>query len=201
MKQYFKTTKVHHCFNQELNEPQPKKCKCRKLISREFAANLVADGVADWVIKYPEGVASYDIILKGIAGKTPRAQTVESAHMERYVDQIWNIGIAGFCDPEVLMHLEMYHDIEMTERLKLFRNVGMELVQMKKESDECGILKGAAGQVLHDKIIDEAETLKSVSSVDDPFRGRAWFMPIGASDQRTVVGHDVEIGKEKLDKR
>lgn len=200
MKQYFKTTKVHHCFNQEMNEPQPKTCKCRKFISREFASDLVANGIADWVIKFPEGVSSYDIILKGIAGKTPRAQTIEKAHVERYVDQIWNRGIAAFEDPELLMHLEMYHDIEMVERLKLFRNVGLELVAMKTASDDQGNLKGAAGHVLHDKIVAEADVLKLANAVDDPFLGESWFMPIGAGDQRTVVGKDVPVGQEKLDK-
>ena len=200
VKQYFKTTKVHHCFNQELNEPQPKKCKCRKFISRDFAAGLVADGVADWVIIYPQGVSSFDIILKGIAGKTPRAQTIEKAHIQRYIDQIWNIGIEAFEDPEVLAHLEMYHDIEMVERLKLFRTVGLELVAMKQASDDLGMLKGEAGRVLHDKIIWEADMLKDATHVDDPFLGESWFMPIGAGDQRTVVGRDVPIGEEKLDK-
>lgn len=210
MKQYFKTTKVHHCFNQEMNiengpvvperDLQPKKCKCRKFISREFAADLVADGAADWVIKYPEGTPTFDIVLKGIVGKTPRAQTIEKAHIERYIDQIWNLGITAFEEPEVLAHLEMYHDIEMTERLKLFRNIGFELVAMKTASDDQGDLKGEAGHVLHNKIISEADTLKIANAIDDPFIGEAIFMPIGAGDQRTVVGKDVLIGEEKLDK-
>jgi hypothetical protein len=200
MKQYFKTTKVHHCFNQELNEPQPKKCKCRKFISREFAAGLVSDGVADWIIIYPQGVSSFDIILKGIAGKTPRAQTIEKAHIQRYIDQIWNIGIEAFEDPEVLAHLEMYHDIEMVERLKLFRTIGLDLVAIKTMSDDQGNLKGDAGRVLHNKIIADADKLKLANAVDDPFLGESWFMPIGAGDQRTVVGKNVPIGEEKLDK-
>ena len=200
MRHFFKTTKVHYCYSQELNEPQPKICKCRKFISREEATDHVANGIADWIVKYPEGISTYDIILKGIAGKTPRSQTIEKAHIERYVDQIWNLGIAAFEDPEVLAHLDMYHDIEMIERLKLFRNIGLDLVAMKTASDDQGNLKGEAGRVLHDKIISEADTLKLASAIDDPFAGEAIFMAIGSGDSRTVVGRDVPIGEEKLDK-
>jgi hypothetical protein len=193
LRQFFKTSKVHHCFDQELGNPQPVKCKCRKFISKEFASELVANGTAEWLTVYPEGVSSYDIVLKGITGKTPRAQTIEKAHIERYM------GISGDFDPETMTRLEVYHDIEMENRLKLFRNVGLELLQLKQFSDTHGTVVGAAGQVLSDKIIADADKLKLDSAVDDPFIGEALFMPIGAGDQRTVVGRDVEIGKEKLD--
>lgn len=195
MRQFFKTSKVHHCFSQELGIPQPKKCKCRKFVSKEFATNLVVDGIADWLIVYPAGVPSYDIVLKGIAGKTPRAQTIESAHIERY------LGISGDPDdPEIMERIEVYHDIEMENRLKLFRTVGLDLLQMKRQSDEFGNVIGAAGKVLSDKIITESDELKLNNAIDDPFVGEALFMPIGAGDQRTVVGRDVPIGEEKLDK-
>ncbi len=104
MRQFFKTIKVHHCYNFEACEPKPKTCKCRKFIAKSFAEDLVADGVADWVISYPIGTTIYDaIILKGIAGKTPRAQTIEKAHIERY------IGISGDPDnPEDQSQIKRY---------------------------------------------------------------------------------------------
>jgi hypothetical protein len=198
MRAFFKTTKVHHCFSQELNEPQPKKCKCRKFISKEFAGQLVQDGVADWIIKYPEGISTHDIIMKGIVGKTPRAQTIEKAHMQRYIDGVWNLGNEAFDDPEVMQRLEAYHDIEMVERLKLFHNVGMDLVSKKNESDGFGTLTGAAGKVLNDKFMAEVDQLKFKNYPSDHYIGRAVLMAIG-SDQRSTVGRDVEIGEEKLD--
>ena len=131
MRAFFKTTKVHYCFHQEIGDPQPKKCKCRKFISKEFAEGLVADGIADWLVKFPEGVNTTDIVLRNIVSKTPRAQTIEKAHIERFIDQI---GDLEFDDPEVTMLFDIYHDLEMESRLKLF-SVGKDLMKLKVSSD------------------------------------------------------------------
>ena len=201
MRQFFKTTKVHYCFHQELGDPQPKKCKCRKFISKEFAEGLIADGVADWLITFPAGTPSTDIVMRNIASKTPRAQTIESAHIERYIDQIWNIGNADFDDPEVLAHLDRYHDLEMESRLKLFGVVGLGLVNLKNSSDGYGDLSGEAGQVLVEKLVAEADEMKLSIAQNDTWIGRSVFMPLGG-DQRTVGGVGVFVNKEdmRLDK-
>ena len=200
MRQYFKTCKVHHCFSQELSEPKPEKCRCRKFISKEFAAQLVADGVADYLIKYPEGIPAYDVVLKGRAGKTPRTPTLEKAHIERFVDYTWSPDINDDeNDVEISARFDEYQRIVIESRLKLFGSIGCDLIEHKKFSDTHGVLEGESGRVLADKIVQQADDMKKSVAIDDPFVGHAIFNPIGG-DQRTCIGKDVPVDEKKLDK-
>lgn len=198
MRAFFKTCKVHHCFSQELFEPRPSRCRCRKMISREFAAKLVADGVGDWLVVYPSGNATTDIVLKGRAGKTPRAQTIEKAHMERYAERLYS-QVPDMDDPEVMQLFEIYHDIEIESRLKLFKDIGLELVSHKHFSDGHGHIVGEAARVLVTKIIAQADAMKISAAIDDPFRGEAIFNSVG-KDQRTCIGKNVSKDEIVLDK-
>lgn len=45
-----RTSRVHHCFHQELGEPRPAKCRCRELIDLAEATSRVKDGVAQWIV-------------------------------------------------------------------------------------------------------------------------------------------------------
>lgn len=47
----FKTkSRTHWCYSQELGEPKPKRCSCRKYIDLAEATILVNSGMAQWVI-------------------------------------------------------------------------------------------------------------------------------------------------------
>lgn len=45
-----KVSRVHHCFAQELCEPRPKRCNCRKLVRREYAEAMVSNSEAQRII-------------------------------------------------------------------------------------------------------------------------------------------------------
>lgn len=190
---FFKTCKVHSCFNQEMNEPQPKICKCRKLITKDMAQKLVDDGIAQWLTDYSGEVPipSWNLVLCGRVGKTPRAHTIERAHMERYTERMYN---PNFDNSESQELLNQYHDIEMEVRLKLFGGIGSDLLRLKKDSDTYGSVEGIAGRVLVDKIMAEVDSIKWTAAKDDLYQGRAIFISLG-NDQRTVGG----VGKT-LDK-
>lgn len=203
MRQFFKTTKLHHCFAQDKGERLPDKCRCRRFISIEFARQLVADGIADWLVDFLTATQTKDIVLSGKVGKTPRAKTVEKADIERYVDAIWRQknGMESFeGDDEVLALYDRYHDSDIEVRCELFKGIGMELLAHKQFSDTHGNIAGIAARVLADKLIDQADAMKLSVAVDDPYVGLALFMPLGG-DQRTCVGVDVEKSEIKLDTR
>jgi hypothetical protein len=78
---------VHSCFSQECGDPCPNKCRCRKLVSYEEARYLVKIGEASWMLDYnPYTKKVYEMpdeIICERTAKTPRSNTLESAHMER----------------------------------------------------------------------------------------------------------------------
>lgn len=45
-----KTSRVHHCFAQELCEPRPATCRCRKLITLADATEMIKAGTAQWIV-------------------------------------------------------------------------------------------------------------------------------------------------------
>lgn len=213
MSRYLKTSVVHSCFSQDLNERKPKRCKCRKFVSQETAHKLVTNGTADWLVDYTTDppALTWHVVLTNRAKKTPRSKTIEKADIERYIerevieaDKKWLLGDKYQEDlAEVMQLFNVYHDIEIEERLKLFNSsISPELIQLKKHSDNCRELTGDSGKVLADKVHEESDKLKSTVIIDDPWAGRAIFISIGGTDQRTKhgLGKYVEMGKERLDK-
>lgn len=212
MSRYFKTSTVHSCFSQELNERKPRKCKCRRYVSHEKAIEMVNTGEANWLIDYSLNIPipTWHIVLYGRVNKTPRSHTLERAHIERYLERqayyqdlewIFNehIDAEKRAKAESVSLWDEYHSIEIEERLKLFYKSGPELLKLKKLSDSQGVLTGGTGKVLSDKLVDEANKIKQSNIIDDPFVGEAIFMPIGAGDSRTEGGVGVTKIK-KLDK-
>lgn len=138
----FRTSLVHSCFSIELSEPQPRNCRCRKLVTRQQAVELVNQGAADWIIDYSGGVPipTWNICYRGRVGKTPRAHTLETCNpvraprafgqIERGIDFKMNhdegqmarqMDAAVMGDHEQMELFEFYHDLEMESRYRLFR--------------------------------------------------------------------------------
>lgn len=198
----FRTSLVHSCHAADKNEKRPEKCKCRKLVTREIAVEMVNHGEADWLINYKGEVPipTWDVVYKGITGKTPRSHTLEKAHLERGVErrqslanQTWmsdegamakNMDAAVMGDTEQAELFELYHDLEIQERYLLFRGCAKPLVELKKFSDTFGTVEGAEGKYVNDIIESGANKLKAEYVIDDPFEGRTLFPLIGW-DQRT----------------
>lgn len=208
MRVIFRTTLVHSCYSPEvmpdLLKAAPKKCKCRKLITKEQAEEWVSHGEADWVIRY-EGnkpVKTWNIVLLGRKTKTPRGQTLEKAHLERGVERREQLAEALWLSDEGQMAkdieaaamggeqaelFELYHDLEMEERYHIFKGCGAQLRDLKKFSDTLGTVEGADGKCVSDVIVEQSNKLKLDAAVDDPFEGRPVLAQIGC-DQRTVNG-------------
>lgn len=205
MRQFFKTVKVHSCYSQDsfednwngfpvetkiesLDKLRPKKCRCKWWVSTQVATQLVADGVASWEIKFEGGFQTYgnDIVLSGRAGKTPRAQTIEKAHMERYTERLYHTQVFYGDDnsEEVMERDDIYHDIEIEARIKFFHMVGQDLWLVKKYSDMQGDLTGEEGRNLSNYIVQQADEMKFGVAKEDQFVGRAIFNSLGY-DQRT----------------
>lgn len=63
----------HSCFSQHLNEPKPKRCRCRKKLTLADATKQVEKGVAQWVVlsqttakvKETCHICANDILKKG----------------------------------------------------------------------------------------------------------------------------------------
>jgi hypothetical protein len=158
-----------------------------------MASDLVKDGIANWMLDYSGEVPipTWNIVISGRVGKTPRAKTIEKADLERYTERMYN---PNFDSTESQELINQYHDIEMETRLSLFGSIGSNLLRLKKDSDTYGNLEGVAGKVLVDKLMTEADSIKRTAAKDDQYQGRAIFTSLG-NDQRTVGG----VGKT-LDK-
>jgi hypothetical protein len=204
----FRTSLCHSCFSADLGEPQPKICKCRKLVTRDKAVQMVAVGEAQWLVDYrgEVPVPTWNLVYTGRTAKTPRAHTLERSHIERSLerrDQIadaaWlsdegtmaqNIQMAAMGEFEQMELFELYHDLEMEERYKLFGHdtelgkLGRQLQEHKKFSDSFGTVEGDEARYVTEIITSRADELKVAASVDDPYEGRTLFPMIGFS-QRT----------------
>lgn len=199
MTEYLKTSAVHYCFSQELGEPRPKDCRCKKMVSREMAANLVKIGEADWLVDYSgkNPADTFHVVLRGRAGKTPRAHTIEKAHMERGLERMLDASDNGY--QADLMHaaaegvdeaIELwasYREIELESRCSLFRGCGGDLVALKAVSDNLGNHTGHVAHYVDLIILGRATELKAENAQDDPWQGRALFSSLGG-DQRTQGG-------------
>lgn len=103
-----RTCLIHSCFSQNLGSQKPDNCVCRKRVTKDTANGLIAQGLAEWIItgyEYnhelkmlvpvhhawhlvyssaaPENAEA--IVHAGYMLKTPRVQTIEKAHIERWV--------------------------------------------------------------------------------------------------------------------
>lgn len=207
----FRTCLIHTCFSPELFEPRPEKCKCRKLVTPVRASEMVELGEANWVWDYSgkTPVKTWNIALNGRQAKTPRAHTLEKAHMERglerkdyLAEQQWLSDEGKFMrNMEALVSgaeeqaelFEVYHDLEIEERYNLFLGMNSKndkgesvnsLRELKKFSDTFGTVEGEEGRYVTEIITSRANQLKFEFAVDDPYEGRVLFPMIG-QDQRT----------------
>ena len=187
-KDFFKTCEVHYCYSADLGEPRPKKCRCKKVVSREMASTLVQIGEADWIIDSATGIPTWHVVLRGRTGKTPRANTIESAHMERYTEHSQNPAEAG---DESIALLDEYHDTVIEARLKFFRVVAADLLALKKRSDAQGTMEGTAALITDASVIREADDIKLRGIMKDPFAGRALIVLY--TDYRSSIGITVKL--------
>jgi hypothetical protein len=205
----FRSSLCHSCYSPDLNESRPRSCKCRKLVTRAQAVEMVGRGEADWALDQ-DGIPTWNIAYLGRTSKTPRAHTLETSNpvrsphsfgqIERGIDiamnfsdegaMARNVELAALGDFEQMELFELYHDLEMEERYKLFghenmpRVIGGQLQELKKFSDTFGTVEGAEGKYVADIITGRADELKTAAAVDDPYEGRTLFPMIGW-DQRT----------------
>lgn len=198
----FRTCLVHSCFSQDLSEPRPVKCKCRKLVSKETAIELVKNGTADWLVSYEDNFPkpTWNIVYRGRKSKTPRVSSSGRTQIERglekqywVAEQTWLLSedrdakrmeamIEGAHEQIDLFEIE--HDIAMEERCGFFHGCGKALLEHKKFSDTFGTVEGDEGKYVTEIIKSGADQLKLKFAMDDPFEGRCLFPMIG-QDERT----------------
>jgi len=80
---------VHTCFAQEMGDPQPSRCLCRKRITGAEAVQAIARGEAEWLAQFsPTGSwKNSAAVVKARERRTPKAATIDARHIERaYVD-------------------------------------------------------------------------------------------------------------------
>lgn len=191
---FFKTSLIHSCFSPDRGDLRPaKKCRCRKYVSRDEASKLVDMGAAQWVMDDLAGkstpVPTWNIALLGRTSKTPRAATLERSHLERgtelsdagYLAQ--NMQRVAEGEDEDRELFEVYHDLELQERLNLFA-CAPRLKQLKSESDKFNNLRDSISVRIADLVDRAATQLKNEVAVDDPREGMPVLSYIGI-DQRT----------------
>lgn len=125
-------TLVHRCIRPEFQmgeTPDPLTCRCREEMSEKKIKECVRRG--EIVLVGPEGHACYSSKLR----RAPRAQTVEKAHIERSLTSLGADGrtLASLRaaveedklsrEEEEQQRIDIFHEIEIEERLKLIREV------------------------------------------------------------------------------
>src|SRR5208282_3784503 len=164
---------VHSCFSQRKGDPYvPRRCRCKKWITREEARLRVALGDADWkmvwFLKSKNPFPSRTEIVEEQDAKTPRSNTIEKAHMTRNIEG----------DEEEAASINVYQELMLTTRCLFVR--GMEQFAGRLILEEDGSWRGTP--ILWDEM-------------KDPFRGRVILVLFGY-DLRTCVGVDVEESAE-----
>jgi hypothetical protein len=76
-----KTVRVHTCFSPE--EEMPLVCACRRDIMRHQADRWVSTGMAVWISIGKRHFRDKICMLDGSSQRTPRAATIDKAHIER----------------------------------------------------------------------------------------------------------------------
>lgn len=187
---------MHSCFNPELGELLRQKCRCRKLISKEDASILVKTGRAEWVVGM-DGIPTWDVALSGRGNKTPRAATIEKAHMQRAFggeisdDGDWVRRVESALDDDGLNEredIEIDGLITLESRMELFA-CREQLLELKQFSDKMNgsaleSLEGLYAMRTDRKVAEESDNLKFQTAKEDPFPGRAVLLMIGL-DQRS----------------
>ncbi|SRR6266568_102798 len=77
---------VHTCYSIEAGDPKPTICACRKFVSSAVSKKLLAEGLAEYVLKYDRKVPYHsgtEVCLVNRKKSTPRAATIEKAHILR----------------------------------------------------------------------------------------------------------------------
>lgn len=81
-----KGIRVHTCYNADLVEKPPDTCSCRKFVTRVVAEGFIGEGLATYLTGYDRPKLYTDlkqICMIGRHKRTPRAATIEKAHMEK----------------------------------------------------------------------------------------------------------------------
>src|SRR5271154_5672664 len=78
-----KTVAVHTCFSVELAEALPSLCACRRKITLHQAKRWVRTGLAEWISVGKRTYHDKICMINGSAQRTPRAATIDKAHIER----------------------------------------------------------------------------------------------------------------------
>lgn len=82
-----KTVRVHTCFSIQLGEELPTVCACNRTITLHQAQRWVRTGLSDWISVGKRTFHDKLCMINGSARRTPRAATIDKAHIERaYVD-------------------------------------------------------------------------------------------------------------------
>lgn len=76
-----KTVRVHTCFSVE--EEMPLVCACYRKITRHQANRWVRTGLAVWIVIGRKSFRDKICMLDGSSQRTPRAATIDKAHIER----------------------------------------------------------------------------------------------------------------------
>jgi hypothetical protein len=192
---YFKTSLVHSCYLIDRGDLRPKpKCRCRKYVSREQASELVRLGAATWVLDDSDGksepIPQWDIVLLGQTSKTPRAATLERSHLERgtelsdsgYLAQNMMKRVEGEEQEEDRELFEVYHDLEVVERMNLF-SCGAALKQLKEESDRFKTLRRDIAVRIAEMFATQSTKIKNEVAVDDPREGMPVLSYIGMNQE------------------
>lgn len=221
-REFFKTSIVHTCllyrtkqemgrlWNEEIggvkvsSKFKGQECKCRKFVGHRKATEMVEKGEAEWMIDYSADppAPTWNLIAVERKKKTPRANTIEKAHIERFVERQSDLEDKRWMGQEIpediledLEQPDIYYSIQLDERCKIFYMIGGGLQELKNFSDKQGDLTGVAGKVLTDKLITEANRLKETHIIDDPFMGEAIFNSMTA-DHRTKGGIGKNVNKK-----
>lgn len=216
---YFHTHLVHACFDPELYSvalivPSRKlreerftevlrlhdlalqqKCACKYWVSKEEVDEFLEMNLAEPLIDDRDEIfiPTRHLVVK-MAAKTPRAHTIEKAHMERGVFSD-NGKMADLLECGHYELIEQYHDIEVEERYRLFGiSVGKALLKLKKASDTLGTLEGQAGRYAEQVLLQQADRVKLETSTPDLFEGEPVLSYIGL-DQRTSVSKNILTNK------
>jgi hypothetical protein len=109
-----KVVSVHTCFSVDLGEELPSLCACRRKITLHQAKRWVQTGLAEWISVGKRTFHDKICMINGSAQRTPRAATIDKAHIERaFVDG----------NLEEVVRIQTYGQINKEELAKLVRLV------------------------------------------------------------------------------
>jgi hypothetical protein len=110
-----KTVSVHTCFSLDLGEELPSLCACRRKITLFQAKRWVRTGLSEWIAVGKRTFHDKICMINGSAQRTPRAATIDKAHIERAYTSDHGL--------EDRVRIETYGQINKEELAKLVRVV------------------------------------------------------------------------------